>query len=688
MISTLVRLIGRRVPAFLAGIVLLAFGAPLGAQESTGWYTREQAAQGRRLYRQECDPCHGSDLGGGAGPALVGADFIASWEGPRRTLQDLYQVLRTTMPPRRAQRLPEATHLAVLAYILERNGLPAGSTELTADALANYRLGAAPAAAPAVSADLVLQHGRIVTMDEGRPEAEAVAILGDTILALGTTADMARYVGARTEVIDLAGRLAIPGFIESHAHFLSIGQTALQLDLTHAANWDEIVAMVRRAAADAPKDQLISGRGWHQEKWDRPPPGDVQGLPTHHTLSAASPDNPVILRHASGHASFANARAMALAGIDRTTPDPPGGEIVRDAAGNATGAFLENAQGLLGPAERNATPIDPARLAEAASNEVLAKGITTLHDAGVSFATVDLYRRLVDEGRLGVRLWVMVRAPNDELAGRLDAYRVIGYGGDMLTVRAIKVQVDGALGSHGAWLLEPYADLPTSTGFNTSPIPALVETARLAAEHGYQLCVHAIGDRANREVLDVYEAQFKAEPERSDWRWRIEHAQHLHPDDIPRFGRLGVIAAMQGIHATSDAPWVILRLGERRAREGAYVWQSLMRTGAVISNGTDAPVEDVSPVASYYASVTRKARDGTVFYPEQRMSRMEALRSYTINGAYAGFEEGRKGALAPGRLADITVLSKDILTVPEDEIPTAAVVYTIVGGKVRYRRSE
>jgi len=684
MISTPVRLVGRRFPSFVAVIVMLAFAAPLSAQESDGWYTPEQAAQGRRLYRQECDPCHGTDLGGGAGPSLVGEDFIATWEGPARTLQDLYQVLRTTMPPRRAQRLPEATHLAVLAYILERNGLPPGSSELTAEALPNYRLGAAPE----VVADLVLQNGRIVTVDDGQPEAEAIAILDDTILALGTTQEMTRYVGPKTEVIDLAGRLAIPGFIESHAHFLSIGQTALQLDLTHVANWDEIVAMVQRAAADAPKDQLISGRGWHQEKWDRPPPGDVQGLPTHLTLSAASPNNPVILRHASGHASFANARAMELAGIDRTTPDPPGGAIVRDAAGNATGAFLENAQRLLGPAQRNATPIDPARLAEAAAKEVLAKGITTLHDAGVSFATVDLYRRLVDEGRLGVRLWVMVRAPNDELVGRLDDYRLIGYGGDMLTVRAIKVQVDGALGSHGAWLLEPYADLATSTGFNTSPITELAETARLAAEHDYQLCVHAIGDRANREVLDVYEAQFKTEPERSDWRWRIEHAQHLHPDDIPRFGRLGVIAAMQGIHATSDAPWVILRLGERRAGEGAYVWQSLMQTGAVISNGTDAPVEDVSPIASFYASVSRKARDGTVFYPEQRMSRMETLRSYTINGAYAAFEEDRKGSLAPGRLADITVLSKDILTVPEDEIPTAEVVYTIVGGKVRYRRSE
>jgi predicted amidohydrolase YtcJ len=468
---------------------------------------------------------------------------------------------------------------------------------------------------------------------------------------------------------------------------MGIGGAKLQLDLMHVANWDEIVAMVQSVVGDAPTDRLITGRGWHQEKWDREPPGNIEGLPTHHSLSAVSPNNPVVLRHASGHAAFANARAMEMAGIDRDTPDPPGGEIVRDAEGNPIGAFRETAQRLLSPAEENAAPVDPERIAELAAEEVLSKGITSLQDAGSGFATIDMLKRMVDEGRLGVRLWVMIRASNEQLAERLAPYKTLGYGDNMLTVRAIKVTIDGALGSHGAWLLEPYADMPTSTGLNTSPVPALEVTARLAAEHGYQLCVHAIGDRANREALNVFEAEYNAHPDQSDFRWRIEHSQHLHPDDIPRFGQLGVIASMEGIHATSDAPWVVPRLGEQRAREGAYVWQSLMRSGAVVTNGTDAPVEDVDPIESYYATVSRKTADGTVFVPEQRMSRMEALESYTINGAYAAFEEDIKGSLTPGKLADIAVLSKDILTIPEDDIPTAEVVYTIVGGRVVYRKA-
>jgi predicted amidohydrolase YtcJ len=311
--------------------------------------------------------------------------------------------------------------------------------------------------------------------------------------------------------------------------------------------------------------------------------------------------------------------------------------------------------------------------------------VTSFHDAGVDFETVDLYRQLVDEGALGVRLYVMIRQPNDRLAEHLDAYRLVNYGDHRLTVRAIKVSVDGALGPHGAWLLEPYSDLPSSTGLNTSPIAALHETARLAMEHGFQLCVHAIGDRANREVLDVYQRAFEEHPESDDVRWRIEHAQHLHPADIPRFGELEIIAAMQGIHATSDGPWVEPRLGEQRAEEGAYVWRDLWETGAVISNGTDAPVEDVDPIASYYATVSRRLADGTVFYPDQRLTRMEALETYTIKAAYAAFEEDIKGSLTPGKLADVTVLSKDILTVPEEEIPTAEVAYTVVGGKVMYR---
>ena len=295
---------------------------------------------------------------------------------------------------------------------------------------------------------------------------------------------------------------------------------------------------------------------------------------------------------------------------------------------------------------------------------------------------------MVDEGALGVRLWVMVREGNEAEAPKLARYRMIDYGNAHLTVRAIKRQIDGALGSRGAWLLEPYSDKPDSTGLNTTPVDSIRETARLAIANGYQLCVHAIGDRANRETLNIYEEAFKADPARKDLRWRIEHAQHLNASDIPRFGQLGVIASMQGIHCTSDAPYVTARLGAKRAEEGAYVWEKLMKSGAVVSNGTDAPVEDVNPIASYYATVSRKTKDGTVFYPDQRMSRMEALKSYTLNGAYAAFEEGTRGSLKPGKYADLVVLSRDILTMPEDEIATARVVYTIVGGKVRYQQPD
>ncbi len=536
------------------------------------------------------------------------------------------------------------------------------------------------------AADLVLRNGKVVTVDPAVPDGEAIAVQGDKILAVGSDADIAQYIGSATQVIDLEGQLAIPGFIEAHGHFLGVGDAKMQLDLMTVANWEEIVSMVEYAASDVAPGALIRGRGWHQEKWDTPPPGNVEGLPTHHSLSAVSPDNPVILRHASGHAAFANARAMEMAGVTSETPDPPGGEIVRDADGEPIGAFRETAQRLLSAAAENAEPPDPRRLAELAAEEVLSKGVTSFQDAGVGFGTVDLYKEMVDDGALGVRLWVMIRQPNDRLAALLPEYRMVNYGDDRLTVRGIKVSVDGALGPHGAWLLEPYSDLPTSTGLNTSPIADLRETARIAMENDFQLCVHAIGDRANREVLDTYEAAFEANPDKSDVRWRVEHAQHLHPDDIPRFGQMGVIASMQGVHCTSDGPWVTPRLGEQRAREGAYMWRDLMDSGAVIANGTDAPVEDVSAIASYYATVSRVMNDGTAFFPEQRLTRMEALATYTSLAAYAAFEEDIKGTLTPGKLADIVVLSKDILTIPEAEIPTTDVVYTIVGGRVMYER--
>lgn len=543
-------------------------------------------------------------------------------------------------------------------------------------------------------ADVVLTNGKVVTVDDALPEAQAIAIRGDRIIAVGTNEEITALVGELTSTIDLAGRLALPGFIEGHGHYTSLGRSKTILDLTQVESWDEIVVMVADAVQSASPDQWIEGRGWHQEKWNEVPPGSVEGVPTHTTLSAVSNNNPVVLGHASGHAAFANASALELAGINNQTPDPPGGTIVRDADGSATGLLRENADGLV----YRVVEKEKAQLSEAekwnefshqvelAGEEALSKGVTTFHDAGASFATIDGFKQLADEGRLPVRLYVMVRSEsNVSMDDALPSYRMIGYGGNHLTVRSIKRQIDGALGSHGAWLLEPYEDMPSSTGLWVEEPDDIETTAQLAAKYGFQLNTHAIGDRANREVLDIYERTFP-EGAGGQMRWRIEHAQHVHPDDVRRFADLGVIASMQGVHATSDAPWVYARLGVKRAESGAYLWRSLIEAGVMVTNGTDTPVEDVSPISSLYSSVVRQDRDGNEFFPGQRMTRLEALQSYTINNAYAAFEEDIKGSITVGKLADITVLDRDIMTVPEAEIARAQVDMTIVGGEIRFER--
>ncbi len=538
-------------------------------------------------------------------------------------------------------------------------------------------------------ADLVIRGGRIVTLDARAPEAQALAARDGRIVALGSVTDIDRYVGASTEIIELNGQFAMPGFIEGHGHFTGIGNAKLGLELMNTGSWDEIVQMVAEAAAKARPGQWIVGRGWHQEKWSSTPQPNVEGFPLKASLDRVSPNNPVILTHASGHASFANSKALDLSGVTRETPNPNGGEILRDANGEPTGLMRETASGLIrrGAGEPDPTPEEiearERQVLHLADQEAISKGITSFQDAGSSFGTVNRIKEEIDAGRMNVRLWVMIRGGN---ADSLARGRVIGYGDDMLTVRAIKITADGALGSRGAWLLQPYSDKPDSTGLATTPIERVAAQAQVALDAGYQVCVHAIGDRANREVLNVYEDLFRKNNRNGrDLRWRIEHAQHLHRDDIERFGRLNVIASMQGVHATSDAPWVEPRLGAERAEEGAYVWQKLMQSGAVVTNGTDAPVEDVDPLASYYATVTRRTNTGTVFYGDQAMSRIEALRSYTINNAYAAFEEDVKGTLTVGKLADVTVLTKDITTIPAEEIKQTKVAYTIVGGKVVYK---
>ena len=552
---------------------------------------------------------------------------------------------------------------------------------------------AALAIASSTSAqDMAIINANIATMDRANPTAEALIVKDGRITAVGTTEEITAKLGDDTKPLDLEGKFLMPGFIEGHGHFLMLGEMRMNLDLTKASSWDDIVEQVRLAAATTPPGKWIIGRGWHQSKWDAPPSPNVEGYPTHESLSKASPNNPVLLTHASGHMDFANAYAMRMAEIANDTEDPKGGTILRNEDGSATGVFRERASGLIHAARyadegQNKTTVSNLdylnRAAELASDECVSKGITSFQDAGLPFAQIEYIKSVVD-GRVKPRLWVMVRDSNQSLMLNLKKTRVIGYADNHLTVRAIKRSIDGALGAHGAWLLQPYEDMPLSRGLNTRSVASVEEAAALALKHDYQFCVHAIGDRANREVLDIFERQFKANPSEQSRRWRIEHAQHLHPDDIPRFGKLGVIASMQAVHCTSDAIFVPKRLGARRSKDGAYVWKSLLESGAIVTNGTDAPVEDVDPIPSFFASVTRQLKPGVTFFPEQCMSRREGLEAYTINNAKAAFEEDIKGSIEVGKLADFVVLSNDLLTCADDEILKTKVLRTIIGGETVY----
>lgn len=548
--------------------------------------------------------------------------------------------------------------------------------------------------APQEFADLILINGNIYTADAEGSRVEAVAVKGDRILKTGTNEEIEQLKDDSTQVIDLEGRFAMPGFIEGHGHYAGLGNSLMNLNFLKSKSWDEIVSMVEDRAKTSRRNDWITGRGWHQEKWTKPIEKAVLGYPYHDALSAVSPDNPVILHHASGHSLFANAKAMELAGITADTPNPPGGEIVRDARGTAIGVFEERAMSLITSAyavylsslsseQKKEQWLKGIALAE---EECLSKGITSFQDAGSSFEELEWYRELAEAGKMNVRLWAMVRHPYHTLKDKLSAYPVVNAGNGFFTCRAIKTELDGALGAYGAWLLAPYNDKPGFSGQNTTPIEEVRRIAGLALQHKLQLCVHTIGDKANRELLNLCEELFQNNPDGKNLRWRSEHAQHIDPADIPRFPELGIIAAMQGIHCTSDAPFVVKRLGEERARTGAYPWRSLLDAGAVVTNGTDAPVEDVSAIESFYATVTRKRADtGMAFFPEQRMTRAEAIHSYTLANAYAAFEENDKGSLEAGKLADIVVLSNDLLNCPDEAILETSIRMTIVGGKVKFK---
>ena len=546
-------------------------------------------------------------------------------------------------------------------------------------------------------ADLVIRHATIYTVDENNPSAQAIAVVSDTIAFVGSSTDVQAWVGENTTVLDMQGKTVTPGFIEGHAHFSGVGANKMNLDLMATASYTEIVSRVKRAVRDTPPGEWIIGRGWHQDKWDSLPSTLVQGFPIHKVLSAVSPDHPVYLRHASGHAALANAKAMELAGVMNIDQeglqieDVAGGEVVRDQLGNPTGIFNENAMGLVTQHIPESTAESRRRAATLAMQECLTNGITSFHDAGAAQTEIDLYQQMAEAGDLKVRLWVMLSGRDTSLLQHYWQHGPdIGLGNNFLTIRSVKLYGDGALGSRGAWLLEPYEDMPGQYGHQTTPMEQVYEVSVKALQAGFQVGTHAIGDRANREVLDQYQKAFEAFPdEAKDTRFRIEHAQHISAQDIPRFGKLGVIPAMQAIHMASDRPWAIDRLGKDRIVEGAYVWRKLLDSGAIVVNGTDAPVEPLNPLPSFYASVSRQTLQGEPeggYEPDQKMTREEALRSYTIAPAYAAFEEAIKGSIEVGKLADFTVFSKDIMTIAEEELLKTKVDYTIVGGKVLYAR--
>lgn len=543
------------------------------------------------------------------------------------------------------------------------------------------------------SPDLIIHNATVYTVDADRSIHDAIAVKDGVISSLGNAEELLKTKGESTQLIDASGAFVIPGLIEGHGHFSGLGQSLMNLNFLKSKSWDEIVAMVAERVKHTEKGEWIIGRGWHQEKWSETPHDHIHGYPRHFDLSEIAPDNPVMLTHASGHGLIANKLAMDVAGITVETGDPVGGEIVRDNQGNAIGVFEERAQEII----RNAynyylkDQSDEQKIKEwhdgvaLAQKECLENGITSFQDAGARFHEVDRYKEMAQTGKFDIRLWSMLRHSSEDMEGNVRKYRTVDEGDGYFTCRAIKTEVDGALGSFGAWLLESYDDKQNFIGQNTTEISEVEKIAEIALRNDMQLCVHAIGDRANREVLDIMEKQYEA-TDQKDLRWRIEHSQHLHPDDIPRFGSLGVIASMQGIHCTSDAPFVEKRLGRQRAKEGAYPWRAIVDSGGVVTNGTDAPVEDVSAIESYYATVTRKRIDnGFEFFPENSLTRDEALYSYTMANAYAAKEDQNKGSLEIGKYGDITILSENWIECTDEAILNTKIMYTIVGGEVKYQ---
>ena len=544
------------------------------------------------------------------------------------------------------------------------------------------------------SATMLIYGGTIYTVDSTSITVEAVATKDNKILFAGSLEEAETYKNEQTELLDLKGKTMTPGLIEGHGHFIGLGYNELNLDLMNTTSYQSIVDAVAERVKNAKPGEWIIGRGWHQSKWDSMPAETVEGFQTHFLLSEVSPNNPVYLKHASGHAGFANEKAMEIAGLINLSLDGikkysvEGGEVLVDALGRPTGVFNERAQTLITQHIPEKTPESDLKAFELAIEACHKNGITSFHDAGIPRNTIELYEKMKAEGKMDMRIYAMLTGWDEALLNEWFEKGIMVDADHLFTIRSVKLNCDGALGARGAWLLEPYSDRPDHFGHETLPMEFVKKTSLNGLKHGFQVCSHAIGDRANREILDRYELAFKEIPEAaSDHRFRIEHAQHLHPEDIPRFAELQVIPAMQAVHMSSDRPWAIDRLGEKRIKEGAYMWQDLLQSGVPIVNGTDVPVEPINPIASFYASVSRKTLKGMPeggYEPEQKMTRAQALKSYTLDAAFGAFEEDIKGSISVGKLADFAIYNQDLMTVEENKILDTKVVMTVFDGKLVY----
>ncbi|MEP7380450.1 MAG: amidohydrolase [Gemmatimonadota bacterium] len=540
-----------------------------------------------------------------------------------------------------------------------------------------------PALLPAQAPDLIVTNARIYTVDQNRPVVDAMAVRDGRIVATGPARLITAMRGSNTQLVDLGGKTVIPGMIDAHVHLMMLGQSLQTVDLRGTTSYDEVIARVVARAKDAPAGAWVIGRAWDQNDW-----ADTR-FPTHEKLSAAVPDHPVFLERVDGHAALLNAAAMKAAALTASSKDPFGGHIERAPGGAPTGVLVDGAMGI---AERVIPPPTTAALqaaAVAAATEMNRWGLTSVQDAGVGRESIDVFEDLARNGRFSVRDYVMIAGDSANLAHYFARGPQSALYDGHIWIKAIKLVADGALGSRGASLLEPYSDDAKNTGLTLSPPGRVRRVGVEALRHGFQLNVHAIGDRANRTVLDEFEAAL-AEVPTADHRFRVEHAQILHPDDIPRFAQLGVIPSMQASHQTSDMYWAGNRLGQQRLL-GAYAWRSLLNSGVIIPNGSDLPVEQTNPLISFHSAISRQDENNWPvggWFPEQRMTREEALKAMTIWAAWAGFMEKEVGSLEAGKYADFVVLDQDIMRVPAELVLQTRVISTWLGGKPVYRASD